>query len=139
MPGSLTVTMFGLGWYLAGSLGNISNKPLARAAAALGSLVEQLMQLLINSISFVRVGAFALAHAGLSLAFTIMAESTGSLVAGLLLMLLGNVIVILLEGLVVTIQTTRLVLFEFFIRFLRGSGRAFRPLLMPQHVISTRE
>jgi V/A-type H+-transporting ATPase subunit I len=139
MPGSLAVTMFGLGWYLAGSLGNISNKPLARAAVALGSLVEQLMQLLINSISFVRVGAFALAHAGLSLAFTIMAESTGSLVAGLLLMLLGNVIVIMLEGLVVTIQTTRLVLFEFFIRFLRGSGRTFHPLLMPQHVIATRE
>jgi len=31
------------------------------------------------------------------------------------------------------------VLFEFFIRFLRGSGRAFRPLVMPQHVIATRE
>ena len=139
VPGSLAVTMFGLGWYLAGSLGNISNKPLARAAAAFGSLVEQLMQLLINSISFVRVGAFALAHAGLSLAFTIMAESTGSLVAGFLLMLLGNVIVIMLEGLVVTIQTTRLVLFEFFIRFLRGSGRTFRPLAMPQHAIAIRE
>jgi V/A-type H+-transporting ATPase subunit I len=139
IPGSLTVTVFGLGWYLAGSLGGVSNGLFARAAAALGSLVEQLVQLLINSISFVRVGAFALAHAGLSLAFTIMAESTGNLVAGLLIMLLGNVIVILLEGLVVTIQTTRLVLFEFFIRFLRGSGRTFRPLVMPEPVIVTRE
>ena len=139
IPDSLIVTVFGLGWYLAGSLGNVSTRLFARAAAALGSLLEQLMQLLINSVSFVRVGAFALAHAGLSLAFTIMAEATGSLVAGLLIMLLGNVIVILLEGLVVTIQTTRLVLFEFFIRFLRGSGRAFRPLLMPEHVIATRE
>ena len=139
IPGSLTVTMFGLGWYLAGSLGDFSSRFLARAAAALGSLIEQLMQLVINSISFVRVGAFALAHAGLSLAFTIMAESTGNLVAGLLILLLGNVIVILLEGLVVTIQTTRLVLFEFFIRFLRGSGRTFRPLLMPEHFIASRE
>jgi V/A-type H+-transporting ATPase subunit I len=139
IPGSLTVTVFGLGWYLAGSLSGTSTRVLARAAAALGSLVEQLMQLLINSISFVRVGAFALAHAGLSLAFTIMAESTGNLVAALLIMLLGNVIVILLEGLVVTIQTTRLVLFEFFIRFLRGSGRTFRPLLIPEHIIAIRE
>jgi V/A-type H+/Na+-transporting ATPase subunit I len=139
IPGSLTVTVFGFGWYLAGSLGNSGDKPLTRVASALASLVEQLMQLLINSISFVRVGAFALAHAGLSLAFVTMAESTGSVVASLLIMLLGNVIVILLEGLVVTIQTTRLVLFEFFIRFLRGSGRTFRPLLMPQHVIATRE
>ena len=85
------------------------------------------------------VGAFALAHAGLSLAFTIMAESTGNIVAGLLIMLLGNVIVILLEGLVVTIQTTRLILFEFFIRFLRSSGRTFRPLAAPEHAIATRE
>jgi len=139
IPESLGITGFGFGWYLAGSLGGTPGKALAETLAALGSLVEQLMQLLINSISFVRVGAFALAHAGLSLAFTIMAESTGNLVAALLIMLLGNVIVILLEGLVVTIQTTRLVLFEFFIRFLRGSGRTFRPLLMPEHVIAIRE
>jgi V/A-type H+-transporting ATPase subunit I len=139
LPGSLTVTGFALAWYLAGSLYGSHTRLLARAAAGIGSLVEQLMQLLINSISFVRVGAFALAHAGLSLAFTIMAESTGNIVAGLLIMLLGNVIVILLEGLVVTIQTTRLVLFEFFIRFLRGSGRTFRPLAVPEHAIATRE
>ncbi len=139
IPGSLGVTGFGFGWYLAGSLDGTPDKALAKTLAALGSLVEQLMQLLINSISFVRVGAFALAHAGLSLAFTIMAESTGNLVAGLLIMLLGNVIVILLEGLVVTIQTTRLVLFEFFIRFLRGSGRTFRPLSMPEYAIAIRE
>ena len=139
IPGSLGITGFGFGWYLAGSLGGTPGKALAETLAALGSLVEQLMQLLINSISFVRVGAFALAHGGLSLAFTIMAESTGSLVAGLLIMLLGNVIVILLEGLVVTIQTTRLVLFEFFIRFLRGSGRTFRPLSIPEYAIATRE
>jgi V/A-type H+-transporting ATPase subunit I len=139
LPDSLAVTGFGLAWYLAGSLYGSHTNLLVRVAASIGSLVEQLMQLLINSISFVRVGAFALAHAGLSLAFTIMAESTGGLVTGLLIMLLGNVIVILLEGLVVTIQTTRLVLFEFFIRFLRGSGRTFRPLAVPEHAIATRE
>jgi V/A-type H+-transporting ATPase subunit I len=43
----------------------------------------------------------------------------------------GNALIIAIEGLVVGIQTTRLVLFEFFIRFLRGSGRAFRPLPLP--------
>jgi len=139
LPGSLAVTGFALAWYVAGSLYGNGTRLLVRAAASAGSLVEQLMQLLINTISFVRVGAFALAHAGLSLAFTIMAESTGSLVAGLLIMLLGNVIVILLEGLVVTIQTTRLILFEFFIRFLRSSGRTFRPLAAPEPAIATRE
>jgi len=32
---------------------------------------------------------------------------------------------------VVSIQTTRLVLFEFFIRFLKGTGRMFQPLTVP--------
>jgi V/A-type H+-transporting ATPase subunit I len=139
IPGSLAITGFGLGWYLAGSLDGVPTRLLVKTATALGRLVEQLMQLLINSISFVRVGAFALAHAGLSLAFVTMAESSGSVVVGFLIMLLGNVIVVLLEGLVVTIQTTRLVLFEFFIRFLRASGRTFHPLPAPEPVIAIRE
>jgi V/A-type H+-transporting ATPase subunit I len=44
---------------------------------------------------------------------------------------LGNLLVIALEGLVVSIQTTRLVLFEFFVRFLRAEGRVFQPLTAP--------
>jgi V/A-type H+-transporting ATPase subunit I len=44
---------------------------------------------------------------------------------------LGNILILVLEGLVVSIQTTRLVLFEFFIRFLKGTGRMFQPLAMP--------
>ncbi|MNC91552.1 V-type ATP synthase subunit I [compost metagenome] len=45
--------------------------------------------------------------------------------------MLGNALVLALEGLVVGIQTTRLVLFEFFARFLRAEGRAFVPLVPP--------
>lgn len=136
---SLAITVLGLFWYLAGSLHGIQSGRLARLGVALGTLLESIMQLLINTISFVRVGAFALAHGGLSLAFVIMAGATQNVVAGFLIMLLGNVIVILLEGLVVTIQTTRLVLFEFFIRFLRGSGRMFRPLSAPEETVDLRE
>ncbi len=44
---------------------------------------------------------------------------------------LGNALIIVLESLVVGIQTTRLVLFEFFIRFLQGGGREFKPLAPP--------
>jgi len=51
--------------------------------------------------------------------------------AAVLILLLGNLVIIALEGLVVTIQTTRLVLFEFFIRFLRAEGRVFQPLAAP--------
>ena len=110
-------------WYLAGSLVTAGDQPLKQLVTALGLLLENLLQLVINSISFIRVGAFALAHAGLSLAFNIMAEASTNILVTAFILLLGNAIVILLEGLVVSIQTTRLVLFEFFIRFLRATGR----------------
>ena len=124
------VIVVALGWYLIGSIISAEGNVLA-ILAALGSLVETVMQLFLNTLSFVRVGAFALAHAGLSMAFSLMADSTDSLWLALLLTLLGNVIVIVLEGLVVSIQTTRLILFEFFIRFLQANGRVFKPLAGP--------
>ncbi len=99
--------------------------------SAMSSLLETMMQLFLNTVSFVRVGAFALAHAGLSMAFSIMADSVNSTMLALLVMLIGNIIVIALEGLVVSIQTTRLILFEFFIRFLQANGRVFKPLTGP--------
>ena len=69
---------------------------------------------------------------------TVMAATVDSAVFGLAILLLGNLIVIMLEGLVVSIQTTRLILFEFFIRFLRGTGRTFRPLAAPLPELATR-
>jgi V/A-type H+-transporting ATPase subunit I len=51
-------------------------------------------------------------------------------------LVLGNLIILLLEGLVVSIQTTRLVLFEFFNRFLRGTGRVFTPLPAPPALVT---
>ena len=95
------------------------------------------MQMLVNTLSFARVGAFALAHASLSAAVVTMADSA-PLWAGLLIMVVGNLVIIVLEGLVVSIQTTRLVLFEFFNRFLRGSGRVFRPLPIPPGLATVR-
>ena len=98
---------------------------------ALGELLEALMQLIVNTLSFIRVGAFALAHAGLSLAVISLADSTTSLITCGLIMVIGNALIIAIEGLVASIQTTRLVLFEFFNRFLTAGGRAFQPLLPP--------
>lgn len=61
---------------------------------------------------------FALGHAALSLAIMTLAVA----------LVLGNLFSLVLEGLVVYVQTTRLVLFEFFTRFLREEGQLFRPL-----------
>lgn len=119
----------GVGWLFYGLVKE--GKGAGHVAAGLGHLPEALMQLLVNTLSFARVGAFALAHAGLSLAVVGLSEiPEGAFAAGVILVV-GNVIIIILEGLVVSIQTTRLMLFEFFVRFLKGDGRVFRPLAPP--------
>jgi V/A-type H+-transporting ATPase subunit I len=127
-PDLTWLPLLGATWYLAGSF--LVHRQLIGALAALGHLVEGGMQILVNTLSFARVGAFALAHASLSAAVVTMADAAPWW-AALLIMAIGNLVIILLEGLVVSIQTTRLVLFEFFNRFLRGSGRVFRPLPPP--------
>jgi V/A-type H+-transporting ATPase subunit I len=127
------LTLVGLAWYLVGSWA--VHRQLLGAIAAFGHLLERGLQILVNTVSFARVGAFALAHAAVSAAVVTMAEATGSAAGWLLILLLGNLLIIGLEGLVVSIQTTRLVLFEFFNRFLVGTGRVFRPLEAPPAVI----
>ena len=104
--------------------------------AAFGWLLEKGLQLVINTLSFTRVGAFALAHAGLSAAIVALMRATDVFALQALVLVAGNVATIALEGLVVSIQTTRLVLFEFFIRFLQAQGRPFRPLGTPPTYLS---
>ncbi len=105
------------------------------ALAAIAELVERTLQILLNTLSFARLGAFALAHAGLSSAIVALMDAAGSGVVKALVLVVGNLIVLLLEGMVVSIQTTRLVLFEFFTRFLVAQGRVFRPLPAPPSVV----
>ena len=99
--------------------------------AAIGELIEKLVQISINTVSFVRVGAFALAHAGLSSALVALVKDMDSGAAYVLLLIAGNALIIVIEVLVASIQTTRLVLFEFFTRFFETSGREFHPLPAP--------
>jgi V/A-type H+-transporting ATPase subunit I len=118
----------GLAWFCAGEA--LLARRAQRLGAALAEAIETLLQLLVNTLSFVRVGAFALAHAGLAAAINALCAAIGPHWLAILGLALGNAVLILIEGLVVGIQTTRLVLFEFFIRFLRGSGRALKPLTL---------
>jgi len=127
-PALLYAALVGLLWFVAGHGIVAAHHRLAAAGAAAVEFLETLLQLAVNTVSFVRVGAFALAHAGLSMAIVGLAAAAGSVPGRVTVLIVGNVIVILLEGLVVGIQTTRLVLFEFFVRFMRGEGRPFKPL-----------
>lgn len=139
VPQAWMVIVLALAWYFTGALLQNRQQPHTTLLVAAGVLLENIFQLIINTISFVRVGAFALAHAGLLLAFETLAEASTHIVVTALILLVGNLIVIMLEGLVVTVQTTRLILFEFFIRFLHGTGRTFRPLTAPPTTTVTGE
>jgi V/A-type H+-transporting ATPase subunit I len=120
----------GLAWSLAGSALVAGKDRLGALGHAAGEALERMLQLGVNTISFVRVGAFALAHAGLSTAVVGVADASGK--AYWPVLVIGNAAIIALEGLVVGIQTTRLILFEFFIRFLTARGRPFEPLTPPE-------
>jgi V/A-type H+/Na+-transporting ATPase subunit I len=125
----IAVALAGALWYTGGTA--LVARRVTAAGRAAGELLESVLQLLVNTISFARVGAFALAHAGLAAAVVGIAAAAGRGVGFYAALVLGNVLILLLEGLVVGIQTTRLVLFEFFIRFLKAEGRPFRPLPEP--------
>jgi V/A-type H+-transporting ATPase subunit I len=126
---ALWIVGVGAAWFVAGQIACApAGKRLARTIPAIGEFFEAALQIGVNTVSFVRVGAFALAHCGLSAAITGLASATTSRTLAFIVLVLGNAFVITLEALVTGIQTTRLVLFEFFVRFLRGAGREFRPL-----------
>ncbi|MCC2112856.1 MAG: hypothetical protein KDJ16_12545, partial [Hyphomicrobiales bacterium] len=90
-PGALALTAIGLLWYVVGAT-LTGDRSLATAGAALGHMVESFLQLLVNTLSFARVGAFALAHAGLSLAVYGMAEAAGP-IGFWIVLAIGNIVV----------------------------------------------
>jgi V/A-type H+-transporting ATPase subunit I len=127
--GGFVLAIVGALWFCAGHA--VVERRTMAAFSALAELAERLVQILINTLSFARVGAFALAHAGLSSAIVALMAASDHLVVRGLVLVAGNVVVLMLEALVVSIQTTRLVLFEFFKRFLVAEGRVFHPLPPP--------
>jgi len=119
---------FALLWYVVGAAVMGGRRWAQQAAVAVGELAHSTLTLILNTISFVRVGAFALAHGGLSLVMVTLTEAVETPILSVLLFIIGHAVIIALEGLVVFVQTTRLVLFEFFTQFLRAEGRFFQPL-----------
>jgi V/A-type H+-transporting ATPase subunit I len=91
---------------------------------------DGIIRYLANTISFIRVAAFALAHAALFIAVFSIADLVAHEKGGgffyWLVLLVGNIVIILLEGLVVFIQAVRLGYYEFFSKFFRGGGEKFR-------------
>ncbi|MBN1881517.1 MAG: hypothetical protein JW885_05025, partial [Deltaproteobacteria bacterium] len=97
----------------------------------LGSLVEVLdtcTGYLSNTISFIRVAAFSLAHAALFLGVFQLKAMVPGQAPSFLMELGGNILIVGLEGLVVSIQSVRLIYYEFFSKFYSGNGEAFVPM-----------
>ena len=99
-------------------------------------LFEIMLSFLSNTLSFVRIGAFAVSHAAMMGVVLMLAgaESGGNI--NWLIIVLGNAFVCAMEGLIVGIQVLRLEYYEMFSRFYKGSGKEFRPFL--KHINSRR-
>jgi len=88
-------------------------------------LFEILLSYITNTISFIRVGAFALNHAGMLAVVFTLAEMVGGSTS-IVVIIFGNLVVIALEGLLVAIQVLRLQFYEMFSRYFAGQGRPFK-------------
>ncbi len=89
-------------------------------------LFEVLLSYFSNSLSFVRVGAFAVSHAAM-MEVVLMLSGAESGHINWIGVVLGNIFVMGMEGLIVGIQVLRLEYYELFSRFYTGGGRAFKP------------
>ena len=95
-------------------------------------ILHNLMSFVSNTASFVRLAAFALNHVGLSMAVIMLSEMVHALPGGTvmkgIILIIGNIVIVGLEGLIVFIQTLRLEYYEFFGKFYKGGGSAFKPV-----------
>lgn len=90
-------------------------------------LIEMLLSMASNTISFVRLAAFAINHVGLCMAVYILSTMVGG-AGSLIVAIIGNIVVIVLEGLIVAIQVLRLEYYELFSRFYAGDGKEYIPI-----------
>lgn len=93
------------------------------------------LSLLTNTLSFLRLAAFALSHAALSAALFLVLGTIPATAVGWVfrfaVLLIGSVLILVMHTLVVAIQTIRLEFYEGLTRYYRGDGRTYRPLRFP--------
>jgi len=109
--------------------------PLMAVVFGVVEALETILVYLSNTLSFIRVAAFALSHAALcvavfALADVIRTSDDGFSLARCLILILGNAFIIVLEGLIAAIQTMRLEYYEFFGKFFTGEGRPYDPFTL---------
>jgi V/A-type H+-transporting ATPase subunit I len=88
-------------------------------------ILETFLSMLSGTVSFIRVGAFALVHVGLFLAFETIGHMMNSTGGSIAMIIVGNIFILVLEGLIVFIQGLRLQYYELFSRYYKGNGKPF--------------
>ena len=73
------------------------------------------------------IGAFAVSHAAMMQVVMMLAGAENGGTPNIIVVIIGNLIVLGMEGLIVGIQGLRLQYYEFFSRFYKGDGREFKP------------
>ena len=91
-------------------------------------MFETVMGFFSNTLSFIRVGAFAINHVGLFMAFHALGHMIGNSFGNILMIVIGNIVILVLEGLIVFIQAIRLQYYELFSKYFTGEGIDYNPL-----------
>ena len=90
-------------------------------------LMEIFSGYLANTLSFLRIAGLGIAHASLMIAFFTMAGMAPGIFS-VVILVLGNILVICLEGLSAGVQALRLSYYEFFTKFFHGTGKLYNPI-----------
>jgi V/A-type H+-transporting ATPase subunit I len=90
----------------------------------IGGLLMTFVEGLANMFSFLRIAAFALAHVSLSVASEQMGHAIGNPILALVIM---NIIALSFEFVSSSVQSLRLLYYEFMGKFFHGGGMPFRP------------
>ena len=92
-------------------------------------LFDVMLSYFSNTVSFVRIGAFAVSHAAMMEVVLMLAGAEAGGNPNWIVIVLGNAFVCLMEGLIVGIQVLRLEYYELFSRFYQGDGKEFVPFI----------
>lgn len=90
---------------------------------------ETVLSFLSNTLSYVRIGAYAVSHVAMMQVVMMLAGAESGGAPNMVVVILGNAFVAAMEGLMVAIQVLRLEYYEMFSRFYKGNGREFKPFL----------
>lgn len=96
------------------------------AVNAAFDMIDIVLSCFSNTLSFLRIGGLALSHAALMLVVMQFSHMAGTLGSPIVI-IIGNVFVMGLEGLIASIQALRLVYYELFSRFYNSDGKPFKP------------